>query len=189
MTMTKPRPWDTPAAMTKWVMTTKPPPWDASADVWTKWVIDQLNAVDVKRAEQALAEHYEHEAQGGLDAFIAVAEELGDIEPLREWLSKILPMLARTPEMAQGLKYVAENFVHLPKRRVGQRYRKTFRDTAVDDAVGDVKRIRDLWRQHYPGRRNKPPHVSATAIAAERHKVDEDKIINRMGRGKLRTKS
>jgi len=96
--------------------TTKPPPWDASAPVMTKWVIDQLHAVDLERAEQALAEYYEHQEQGGLDDFIAVAEELGKIEPLRELLSKLLLMIAWTPQMAQGLKYVAENFVHLPKR-------------------------------------------------------------------------
>src|SRR5262249_11410398 len=154
---------------------------DASKAVKTKWVLDHLRAIDLERGKQALAEAYEREEQGGLDGYIAMAEELGKIEPLRQLLSALLPLLAWTPQQAQGLKYIAENFLHLPKRRQGQRYRKTFRDTAVSDAVSDVKRIRELLREHYKGKRT---NVSATEIAAERHGVDEDKIINRMGRGK-----
>lgn len=66
-------------------MMTKPPPWDASADVWTKWVIDHLRAVDLERGKQALAKMDEDDEQGSLDDHIAIAEELGDIKPLREF--------------------------------------------------------------------------------------------------------
>jgi hypothetical protein len=153
----------------------------------TKWVIDQLRAIDLERGKQALAEADAHEEQGGLDGYIAIAEELGDIKPLRELLTELLPMLAWTPVQAQALKYIAEHFLHLPKRRRGQRYRKTFRDTAVSDAVGDIKRIRELWRQHYDGKRNRGNSlISAEAIAAKRHGVTVDQILNRQ---KHRTKS
>jgi hypothetical protein len=164
-------------------MTAKPD-WDASKAVWTKWIKEQLGAMDddlIAGWVKAI-EAQDREGRGDFGDYIALAER-GYIEPLRE----LLPTLARNPVQAEDLKYIAARFVNLPGRfGKGDRWPKS---DQVGAAVEDVKRIRDLWREHYPGRRNKPPHVSATEIAAELHGVDEEKIINRMGRGKSRTKS
>jgi hypothetical protein len=119
------------------------------------------------------------DAQGCLDNYIDLAENQGDILPLREILSDLLPTLAKTPVQARGLKYIAEHFVHLPPHRGrGQRYRKLGDPVAC--AISDAARIRALWRQQY-GRRNRPSHlVSAEAIAAERHDVTVEQINNRL---------
>jgi hypothetical protein len=166
----------------KQVMTPKPA-WDAPAAVITKWTNEQLDAM----GEEFLAglvqatEKQDREGRGGFDDYIYLAER-GYLEPLRE----LLPTLARNPVQAEDLKYIAARFLNLPPRAgKGDRWPR-FDD--VGRAVEDVKCIKALWLEHFK-RRNKPPHVSATEIAATRNGVDEDQIINRMGRGKSRTKS
>jgi hypothetical protein len=191
---TKPPPWKAFAqlyhdsrerqrAVATPAMTAKPD-WDASKAVWTKWINEQLHAIedDLIAGWLKTIEAEDREGRGGFGDYINLAEH-GCLEPLRE----LLPTLAKNPVQAEDLKYIAARFVNLPERfGKGDHWPKS---DQVGAAVEDVKRIRDLWRQHFPNRRNKPPHVSATEIAAELHGIDEDKIINRMGRGKLRTKS
>jgi len=156
------------------------PPWDAPAADMTKWVIEQLDAQALEFFKTTVcAEIAEDEEQGRLDDEISFAEIAGDIQPLRERLLELLPALAKTPAQARGLKYVAENFVHLPKRARGHRYQKL--EDPVGAAVADCKRIRVLWRQYY-GKRNRLNLVTAEAIAAKRNGVTVEKILERRKR-------
>jgi hypothetical protein len=158
-------------------MITKPP-WDAPRPVMEKWVNEQLDAKGLEFFKTTVcAEIAEDDEQGRLDDEISFAEIAGDIQPLRERLLELLPALAKTPAQARGLKYVAENFVHLPKRARGHRYQKL--DDPVGAAVEDCKRIRALWQKHYGKRNRGNSLVSAETIAAKRRKITVDKIIER----------
>lgn len=87
--------------------------------------------------------------------------EAGNIEPLRA----ALPHLAK--------------FIHLPKRRQGERSFPKFKDALrVSAACDDVDRIRALWKQHY-GRKNRHAEdgPSAEEIAADRWEVDVEAVI------------
>ena len=158
---------------------TEPPPRDARPEVWKKWANEQLDAIgdDLISGWVKAIEAQDREGRGGFEDYINLAEH-GCIEPLRE----LLPTLARNPVQAEHLKYIAERFLNLPKR-FGKGDKWPERVDEVAGAVDDVKRLRGLLG------RLRPKYVSLEEIAAERHYIDPEKIINRMGRGKLRTKS
>jgi hypothetical protein len=156
---------------------TPPPPWDAPEAVMVKWVNEQLDAFGSQFLRTTFVQEIEEDdAQGCLDNFIHWAEKTGDISGLRDELIEVLPTLAKTPAQARGLKYIAENFLHLPQRK-WQRYSKE--DDPVAGAIQDAMLIRLLWRQFY-GKRNRPNSlVAAETIAAKRNKTTVTKILNR----------
>lgn len=87
----------------------------------------------------------------------------GDIRPLRQ----ALPHLAR--------------FLHLSKRKRGQRYPKAKEGDPVREATLDVRLIRHLWKKHYKKiNRPKNDRVTAEQIAADRWKVDVEVVIGRL---------
>lgn len=74
-------------------------------------------------------------------------------------------------------------FIHPRKRKRGQRRRPRgnwIKRWRLREAIEDVRRIRDIWAQHY-GRRNRPKGaVTAEEIAAERHGLTEDEVRSAM---------
>jgi hypothetical protein len=163
----------------------KLPPWDAPAAVMTAWVNERLDDMDEEIFEKLDQEMSEKHRQGSLDDLIRIAEH-GEIDPLREELSVLLPTLAKSPTQAREFEYIVEHFLHLPKRKRGQRrYRLMKEEDHVGNAINDIKRIYALWRK-YHGKRNRTNGlVGAETIAAERHGVTVDQINNRL---KHRTK-
>jgi hypothetical protein len=86
----------------------------------------------------------------------------GDIKPLR----LAFPHLAR--------------FLHLSKRKRGQRYPKAKEDP-VREATHHVRIIRHFWKKHYK-KMNRPKNdrVTAEQIAADRWEVDVEAVIGRL---------
>jgi hypothetical protein len=83
--------------------------------------------------------------------------ERGNIKPLRDAYPHLTP------------------FLHPPKRRRGQRLPKA-KPKGLEAAVADVSRIRDLWRQHFGRVKRRQGELSAEEIAAERNKLDVEKV-------------
>jgi hypothetical protein len=87
----------------------------------------------------------------------------GNIKPLRHEL----PHLAR--------------FLHLGKRKRGQRYAKAKEGDPLWEATLDVRIIRHLWKKHYKKiNRPKNDRVTAEQIAADRWKVDVEAVVSRL---------
>jgi hypothetical protein len=82
--------------------------------------------------------------------------ERGNIKPLRD----VYPHLAP--------------FLHLPKRKRGQRFPKV--NNKLMNAVADVSRIRGLWKRHFGRVKRQRDELSAEEIAAERYKLDVEKV-------------
>jgi hypothetical protein len=171
---------------------TKPPPYDAPSEVMTKWVLDLLYAEDLDTGLEILLtkivpEIEQEDEEGSLDYLIEIAEEYGDIGPMREILSDLLPALAKTPTQARGLKYIVEHFLHLTSRgpnRRGHSFKQLLGKDHVADALEDAKRITALWQQTYGKSRRGRGLVTADEIAAERyerHGVTVAKMNTRRG--------
>ena len=154
---------------------TPQPAWEAPPAVMTQWVIEQLDAFYSQLLRKTFVQEIEEDdEQGCLGDFIHWAEKTGDISGLRDELIELLPTLAKTPAQACGLKYIAENFLHLPKRK-WKRYSKE--EDPIAGAIQDAMLCRLLWRQFY-GKRNRHSLVAAETIAAKRRKT-VTKILNR----------
>jgi hypothetical protein len=87
----------------------------------------------------------------------------GNMEPLR----KLLPGLAR--------------FLHPPKQERGKRFPRNKEGDRVTKAAADVITTRKIWKAAY-GKKNRPKNdpVTAEQIAADRWKVDIEKVIARL---------
>jgi hypothetical protein len=138
--------------------------------LWLNLELDQMAMVETQQRQKNFDEK---ECRAWIAEYgpeIDQAEH-GNIEPLR----KQLPALAK--------------FLHLPKRKRGQRFQKLrIRPDLVRLAVDDVKRIRALWLKHY-GKKNRHADdgLSAEQIAADRWDgVRVSDVINRMKISRLK---
>jgi hypothetical protein len=113
----------------------------------------------------------------------------GDIRAARELVRKVFPYLAdllQPPKLKRGEKYEPYEIdgVIVPR---GECYTdvkdKVERKNQIAGAVADVTRIKRIWQDHYDGRANRgADQVSAILIAAERHGVTADEVIERQKR-------
>jgi hypothetical protein len=98
-----------------------------------------------------------------LEKAVQRADKEGNIEPLREAL------LRQTG-------YDLGRFLRKPGRKLGQRFPKVKEDDPVEEAAIDAKIIWWLWKWNYP---KQPIGVNALQIAAKRHRVTVDEVINK----------
>jgi hypothetical protein len=148
------------------------PPWDAPPDVMAKWVIAQLDEVDANWRSEAYAK-----AAEWLQADRPGQDLEDDPKRLdRLWLSRALEAYDRgDPGPLRKMLYheVVDRF-RPPKRKVGERSfpkRDEAKERVVWQAMVDVRRIRDLWRRHFPeeGQKKRRGLVKAEEISARRH--------------------
>jgi hypothetical protein len=159
------------------------PPWDHRGvkrlqRAMIRWVKNELN----KQFEQRVAEwekkaHSPENLKGLEDWFNTFAPQIeeakrGKIEPLRRAVAE------KHPELLP--------FIHLPKQPgPGKKFLKLKEGTtdswALDAAVEDVRRIRELWQKIYRKKnRSRNDPVTAEAIAAELWEVDVEDVCRRM---------
>jgi hypothetical protein len=114
----------------------------------------------------------------------------GNIEPLREFVRKALGadiaehVQLIKPKRGEKYEHYEIDGVIVPK---GECYAdvkdKVERKNQIAAAVADVTRIKRIWQDHYDGRANRgADQVSAINIAAERHGVTADEVIERRKR-------
>lgn len=167
------------------------PPWVGDDAAMLRWLDDQLDVLlseaGAKRRlqrklplsiEEQQALFPEQSDEGSIGA-----AERGDIRPLRR----------RYPQVAR--------FLHLPKRKRGQRYLEADKtkkwnkvlndphDARLALAVMDVRHIRTIWQKHFQGKKNRSAHAgekSAEWFAAERWGLTEDEIAAAMKIKRLR---
>lgn len=99
-----------------------------------------------------------------LEQAMRQADKDGDTEPLRQVL-------------LQQTGHDLGRFLRKPKRAHGQHFPKTKASDPVTEAAIDAKIIWWLWRQNYP--KKLPIGVNAVKIAAARHRVSVDAVINK----------
>jgi hypothetical protein len=160
----------------------KPPLWagdDAAMLRWLEGKLDELREKDGAKAYARRRTPRTKEEQQALfpedsDEGAIAAAQRGDIEPVRR----------RHPRLAP--------FLHLPKRKRGQRYANPIplsrHELRLALACKDVGRIRTLWQQHY-GKQNRKAHdgeTNAEWFAAKRWLVTVDKIMAAMKSKRLR---
>jgi hypothetical protein len=95
-------------------------------------------------------------------AIAIAAARRGNPEPLR----RLFPALAE--------------FIHSPPRRRGQRRPQTnvYERVPLENALDDVRDIRKIWQKHF-GKSYAPRNgPSAISIAARRHGLSEDELVN-----------
>ena len=130
-------------------------------------------------------------------SFEALKALEGDIEPARALIRKHYPLLVdlglvRLPPLQRGKKYhpVFERFSRTDnEHRIEPDpvWRKYYRKRQLDNAAADVKRIREIWQRPGPygyGKKNRREDdgPSAIEIAATRHGVTVEKVIERLKR-------
>jgi hypothetical protein len=139
--------------------------WDDPKELeeWTLFHLLKLDADDDEWHWRRLA-NFEREAaskpRNPLAAAVASAE-YGNLGPLR----KLFPEIAK--------------FIHRPPAAPRKRGPKNniFRDFALHDARVDVRRIHELWQEHF-GRSYRRESPRATEIAAARHNLTERQLLN-----------
>lgn len=125
-------------------------------DAMKAWVITILKRMDDVSFWEVLLEPLAYHDEHCVTCALKEAKR-GNIEPLRDVYPDLVP------------------FLHPPKRRRGQRFPKA-KPYRLQCAVADVSRIRDLWRRHFGRVKRRHDELSAEEIAAERHKVDVEKV-------------
>jgi hypothetical protein len=161
--MVRPPPKDSSAGLPSWDCS-KP----ADALKMTDWVNLQLNRIP---PPGFYSEFFFPPSGSEEDKKWGAVKEAynGNVEPLKLMLPVLAPFL--TP----------------PKRQRGKRFSKHDEVDPVQQAAMDARHIRALWKTNY-GKSNRPKNdpVTAEQIAADRHSVDVEAVVTRLG--KIRAK-
>jgi hypothetical protein len=129
--------------------TGKLPPWTGDDRAMLLWLGERLSAISEEEEWREIVRENTNKINDHHDLAIKWARH-GMIEPLR----KLYPDIAE--------------FIHLPKRKRGQRFPNLFAHLSpVLRAALDARRIRALWKKFYPGRRRRRDDKSAEDFAAE----------------------